>query len=134
MIFMAIVESDLSLISKVQGLCRELGIEKVHIARRKDEAVQHLEGVGVYSDRARFPYPSIVLLDTESPHAEDLQFLAWLRSHGSKELPLVLLTDVRTRDLKKVHCFLDEWTVILPRQPLEDLASFLLQMEVGAFS
>ena len=42
-------------------------------------ALQYFSGTGEYSDRAKFPWPYLVLLDLKLPHIMGLEVLNWLR-------------------------------------------------------
>lgn len=44
-------------------------------------AVAYLRGEGVYSDRVRFPLPSLVLLDIKLPIMDGFEILSWVRQH-----------------------------------------------------
>ena len=69
------------------------------------EAIQYLKGEGVYADRARFPFPDIVLLDLKMPVMNGFEVLRWVRSQPKlKRLPVIILTgSVHENDTKTAY-------------------------------
>jgi CheY-like chemotaxis protein len=58
-----------------------LGIENpLHEVTDGAQAIAYLEGEDEYSDRAKYPFPGIVLLDLQMPRMDGLQVLQWIRS------------------------------------------------------
>ncbi len=58
-----------------------------------DEAVHYLTGQSQYSDRGKYPLPSLILLDLKLPRRSGLEVLAWLRSQPIiRRIPVVVLT------------------------------------------
>lgn len=49
------------------------------IARYGNEAVLYLKGVGIYSNRATYPLPKVILLDLDLPDGSPLAVLGWIR-------------------------------------------------------
>ena len=49
----------------------------VHVVRTGAEAMQYLSGDGKYSNRTKYPMPSIVLLDLKMPSPDGLEVLRW---------------------------------------------------------
>lgn len=60
-----------------------------------DTAVAYLAGEGLYGDRARYPLPSIILLDLKLPRRSGLEVLAWLRESKLRRIPVVVFTSSR---------------------------------------
>jgi len=66
---------------------------RVITAGSAEEAMKYLLGEGVFSDRAQYPLPQLVLLDLKLPGLSGIDFLRWLRaSPAGKSLPVVVLT------------------------------------------
>ncbi len=71
------------------------------------EAIDYLSGVDEYADRARYPLPTLLLLDVKMPQLSGLEVLAWARARTEfAALPVLMFTssaqksDVdRSRDL-----------------------------------
>lgn len=56
------------------------------------QAVDYLSGTGAYADRARFPLPSLVILDYKMPFKTGLEVLEWIRASEVKRLPVLILS------------------------------------------
>jgi|ERR1044071_473508 CheY-like chemotaxis protein len=56
-------------------------------------ALEYLRGTPPYDDRARFPFPNLLLLDLKMPRINGLNVLAWLSGRPDmKHLPALVLT------------------------------------------
>ncbi|MBD1827647.1 response regulator [Microcoleus vaginatus GB1-A2] len=77
----------------------------LQIVRDGDAAVFYLNGDGEYSDRDRYPLPSIILLDLKLPRRSGHEVLVWLKQQPElKRLPVVMLTSSRqTLDVKRAY-------------------------------
>jgi CheY-like chemotaxis protein len=65
----------------------------LQIVKDGAEAVEYLEGKGGYSDRARFPFPRLLLLDLRMPKIPGLEVLKFVRKHPEwSDLPVVILS------------------------------------------
>lgn len=51
---------------------------------------KYLDGLGVYSNRERFPYPVIVLLDFDMANEEALEILCWMNAEPPHKQFLIL--------------------------------------------
>lgn len=65
--------------------------EPLQVARDGREAVRYLEGTGSYSDRVRFPLPTLVLLDLKLPHLRGFEVLRWIRSQPELRTTIVII-------------------------------------------
>lgn len=82
-----------------EGLLIENALRKldpgVRLMRVPDghDAISYLKGEGSYRDRAKFPNPSLILLDLNMPRMDGFEFLGWMQEY--KELiriPVVVLS------------------------------------------
>jgi CheY-like chemotaxis protein len=57
------------------------------------QAIDYLEGKGAFSDREKFPLPSMILLDLKLPYIMGVDVLKWIRSRPAfAALPVAVLT------------------------------------------
>jgi CheY-like chemotaxis protein len=58
-----------------------------------EEAVRYLQGAGKYAQRERFPFPSLVLLNTRLIGMSGLDVLRWIRSRAQfNDLVVIVFT------------------------------------------
>jgi CheY-like chemotaxis protein len=96
-------EDDIILVRKA--------FERGHIAnplfivRDGEEAINYLTGVFPFSDRVRFPIPSLLLLDLKMPRVDGFAVLRWLKTEPSlMSLRVVVLTSSEDiRDVSKAY-------------------------------
>jgi CheY-like chemotaxis protein len=83
------------------------GVERVVVVANGDQAIEYLLGGGPYADRARYPFPSLLLLDIKMPRRSGLEVLQWVRQREPiKGLPIVVLTSSQSmRDVNDAHQF-----------------------------
>jgi CheY-like chemotaxis protein len=65
----------------------------VIVVKDGEGAIEYLSGAGVYSDRNRYPFPSLLITDLKMPRLTGFDVLAWLRNQAK---PLDLKTIVLT--------------------------------------
>ncbi|MDB6109825.1 MAG: two-component system response regulator, partial [Pedosphaera sp.] len=58
-----------------------------------EKSLEYLAGTGAYSNRDRYPFPALVLLDLRLPRKSGLEVLAWIRDQPDlQNLPVVILS------------------------------------------
>jgi CheY-like chemotaxis protein len=57
-----------------------------------EEAMAYLTGSGAYSDRQKFPFPDLVLLDLKMPRFNGFEVLSWLKTQSFPNLKVVVLS------------------------------------------
>jgi Response regulators consisting of a CheY-like receiver domain and a winged-helix DNA-binding domain len=75
----------------------------VQEARNGEEAIAYLQGAAPYSDRGRFPLPTVMLMDLNMPMKNGFDILAWVRNEpGLKRLSVIVLTaSMRAEDVER---------------------------------
>jgi len=75
------------------------------VVRDGQEAIDYLTGVFPFSDRDRFPVPSLLLLDLKMPRVDGFDVLRWLRTQPNlAPLRVVVLTSSQDiRDVSKAY-------------------------------
>lgn len=81
------------------------GIDSVHHVEDGRQAMDYLAGRGPYADRARYPFPDILLLDLKMPFHTGHEVLEWLRAQpGLQTLAVHVLTSSdEPRDRERVR-------------------------------
>ena len=79
--------------------------KRVEIARDGEEAIAYLEGRPPFSDREKYPLPSLVLLDLNMPKKNGFDVLSWAHTQPSlKTIPFVVLTaSMRPTDIEQAY-------------------------------
>src|SRR6266404_5018414 len=69
------------------------------------EVVAYLQGEGKYSDREKYPFPELLLVDLKMPRMDGLGVLEWMRNHPECSfLPVVMLSGSGDeRDVLEAH-------------------------------
>jgi CheY-like chemotaxis protein len=57
-----------------------------------EEAIAYLSGKGDYSDRQRYPFPDLVLLDLKMPRYDGFEVLGWLQQQQFARPKVVVLS------------------------------------------
>ena len=58
-----------------------------------EQAIAYLSGDGVYSDRSKYPFPSLVLMDLNMPMKSGFDVLEWIRTQPAlKRVAVMILT------------------------------------------
>jgi CheY-like chemotaxis protein len=89
-----IVDDDTADAVLAEGVIDELRPRfPVQILTSGEDLISYLEGRDLYSDRSRYPYPSLVLLDLKMPGMDGFEVLKWLKRHPEHaEVPIVVLS------------------------------------------
>ncbi len=69
------------------------------------EAMDYMRGSGKYHDRAKFPFPSVIITEILTPLMGGLEILQWLRNHPEcSVIPVLILTasDAQS-DIKRAY-------------------------------
>jgi len=70
----------------------------MHVADGQ-EAIDYLKGDADYADRARYPFPGLLLLDLKMPKVDGFDVLSWLNTRPDlKSLPVIVLSSSSRED------------------------------------
>ena len=68
----------------------------VHTSPNGEDAINYLQGRGEYSDRSRFPFPSLLITDLKMPRSSGFDILEWLRAHPDCHIiPVIIFSASR---------------------------------------
>ncbi len=75
----------------------------LQVVRNGEEAIDYLRGDGVYSDREKYPWPSLMLLDLKMPLVDGFEVLAWWqKQEKTRALPIIILSSSsQERDIQR---------------------------------
>jgi hypothetical protein len=124
---LAVVQQDLQLISRLRAFVAQNCGAVLQIARSSEEAILYLRGVGVYSDRVRYPLPYLIVLDPENEDSSDLEVLSWLREHTEFSRTAVAILSSQMQPPYHMLCALDQFSYIIHRQTLNGLPEAICQ-------
>ena len=66
-------------------------VNPVYVVSDGRQAISYLGGIDAYTDRTRFPLPSLVLLDLKLPLIMGLDVLKWIRAQPELKTVIVLI-------------------------------------------
>ncbi|HHY86659.1 MAG TPA: response regulator [Verrucomicrobia bacterium] len=70
--------------------------------RDGEEAIKYITGTAPYDDRARFPMPTLVLLDLQILRMDGLSLLSWMRSQPAyRHLPAIVLSGSTSESMRQ---------------------------------
>jgi Response regulator containing CheY-like receiver, AAA-type ATPase, and DNA-binding domains len=66
---------------------------RLEVTPNGEEAIRYLKGEGEFSDRAKYPFPQIIVTDLKMPLLDGLGLLAWLKEHEEyQRMPKILMS------------------------------------------
>lgn len=94
-------------------------LNPVQVASDGRKAIHYLDGAGEYRDRARFPLPSLVLLDLKLPFVMGLDVLKWIREQPELRTVIVLVFTASKlpRDISKAYFLGANSYLVKPSEP-----------------
>src|SRR6185312_14871106 len=69
------------------------------------DAVAYSNGDEQFADRAKYPFPEVLLLDLKMPRMTGMELLAWIAEHPDfKIIPTIIMTSSRQEpDIEKAY-------------------------------
>lgn len=68
-----------------------------------EQAIAYLSGIEHYGDRARYPYPELMLLDLKMPGKNGFDVLDWLRQQSVRPVTIILSGSDQQKDLDRAY-------------------------------
>lgn len=99
-----LVEDDLNQAMLVQRCARKIGLPfALPVIRDGQEAIDYLTGIGEFEDRAKYPLPTLVILDLNLPKKSGFEVLEWIRSQPRLRdlIVFILSTSSLQNDLER---------------------------------
>ena len=101
-----LVEDDPNDVLLLRRAFRAAGLpEPGQVVTDGEEAIAYLAGEARFSDRERYPLPTLLLLDLKLPRRSGFEVLEWLRRQtATSRLPVVVLTSSRQpEDVRRAY-------------------------------
>jgi CheY-like chemotaxis protein len=94
------IDDDANDTTLLQAAARSANLQfRLHNVEDGDRAIAYLSGAEPYSDRNKYPLPSLILLDLKMPRATGFEVLKWIRQHPELgQLPVVVLSGSELQD------------------------------------
>jgi CheY-like chemotaxis protein len=87
------VDDDPNDVFLLQHALRKVGVgNPIQVAGDGQQAIDYLQGAGKFADRAKFPFPCLVLMDLKLPFVMGLDVLRWIRQQPETALTVLMLT------------------------------------------
>jgi CheY-like chemotaxis protein len=95
------------------------------VVRDGEEALHYLSGEGPFSNRQKYPIPTLLLLDLHLPLVDGFEVLRWIKAQPEvKELPVIVLTlSDRIRDVNEAYA-LGAHSFFVKTTDFEDATAF----------
>lgn len=62
----------------------------LQMVQNGQEAIDYLQGNGVYADRSKYPVPDLIVLDLRMPIVDGFEFLAWRSTSSFSTVPAIV--------------------------------------------
>jgi CheY-like chemotaxis protein len=101
-----LVEDDANDAFFLQYAFEDAGItESLQVVADGQQAMDYLAGRGCYADRAKFPFPCLVLLDLKLPVRMGLDVLRWIQQQAELRclLVVVLSSSAETAEVNEAY-------------------------------
>jgi CheY-like chemotaxis protein len=107
---------------RAQAALKSAGVlNRVVVVTDGDEVIDYLEGKNHFSDRHKFPFPGILLLDLKMPRVDGFRVLSWLNFQGARKdlLVIVLSGNGELHNIKRAYEFGANSFLVKPFQVTE---------------
>lgn len=86
--------------------------DRIQIMVNGHEARCYLEGLGIYSDRKKYPYPDVIFTDLKMPVMNGFELLRWIKDNPVYQvIPTIVLSssndrmDVKRAFMEGANCY-----------------------------
>ena len=113
-----IVDDSTNDVLLMRTVFERVGLRKpLQFASGGDDAIAYFQGEGRYVDRAKFPLPTVVLMDLNMPGINGFEMLEWIRQHPAfKRLCVfVLSASTRPEDIERAYDLGADSYLVKPR-------------------
>jgi CheY-like chemotaxis protein len=127
-----LVEDDLDDARLLERLLsRWDGTKPIEIVPSGEQSLAYLEGRELFTDRERYPLPSLVFLDLKLPGISGFEVLTWLRQQPrlAKTQVVVLTGSSKTLDIYRAYELGANSYLVKPVKP-EDLAGLAQSLKL----
>jgi len=132
------LENDRLLLQRAFRALTQLRLS--HCVTDGAEAVAYLEGSGAYGDRAKHPFPDLMLLDIKMPVMNGFELLRWMKHQcwGRKPLVVLLTSSEETEDMDEGKALGADLYLVKPVtrdgliQMMKDVEKFLMNHHKNA--
>ena len=78
-------------------------LSRMQEVRDGEEAIAYLDGTGQFSNRERYPLPSLMMLDLNMPRKDGFEVIEWVRTQsGLRRLSVIVLSaSMRMEDIER---------------------------------
>src|ERR1041385_4634426 len=102
-----VVEDDANDAFFIQNALKFSGVKcSPHVCANARDAIEYLQCADHYADRARFPFPHLLITDLKMPGGGGFDLLQWLRDHpGYLVIPIIVLSSSALQtDVMRAYC------------------------------
>lgn len=88
-----VVDNDKNSAQKIRAELKRVGVQNhVHRVATVVEMLAYLHGYEQYADRAEYPWPAVIIMDSRLPGVDGFEADEWLRSHEDfSRIPVVMI-------------------------------------------
>jgi CheY-like chemotaxis protein len=106
-LFVLAVEDDSKDVLLLEREFGKVGLRgSVHFVQSGEQVMDYLLGIAPYDDRAKYPFPNLLLVDLKMPGMDGFQLLEWLQKRGfraGRPAVAVLTGSYRQEDFERAH-------------------------------
>jgi DNA-binding response OmpR family regulator len=101
-----LVEDETSDVDIFMMVAKQVGFENpIQVVRDGQQAMNYFDGIGKFTNREKFPLPTLVLLDLKLPYQMGMVVLQWLRAQPKFKSTIVIVftSSENASDISKAY-------------------------------